>query len=392
MLSGPDGVREQCLLVLALGVALSGFDHARSIFMVVFDTRRIAFVELTVTTTQLLLAATLAALGAGPVVIAATYAAAQIVNTTIGAALAYRRVDGGRPTWPDRVRMLRDALPVGVASILASLYFAIALVVLGWLISGPELGQFAAAAKIFALVIAIPGVLAGTTLGGLASVAGRRDALEGAANRVAHWIAAAGLPACVGIGLFAEPLLRLLFGAEYAAAAPLLRIFMITATLSLAANVLGILLNALRIIRPQLIFNAVALCISVAGLLVVVPRWGVEGAAWTGVAAELVIVGYATVFLWHRVGLLTVLSGATRPTVAVAAGAAVALPLMHVPAAAASAASSRWSRSDGSSAPGRPSCASVGALAGVAPSATPEREDRGVCCPTHPQGRDIVPS
>jgi PST family polysaccharide transporter len=328
LVSGPEGVRERCLLVLAVGVALSGFNHARSIFMVIFDTRRIAFVDLSVTTTQLVCAALLAAVGAGAVTIAATYAAAQVLNATIGALLAYRRIDAGRPTWSDRVRMLRDALPVGVASVLASLYFVIGLVVLGWLITGPALGHFAAAAKVFALAIAVPSLLAGSTLGGLASVAGRREALETAAARVAHWIAAAGLPVTVGIAVFAEPLMRLLFGAHYTAAAPLLRIFMVTATLSLAANVLGTLLNALRIIRPQVIFNTIALGISVAGLLLVVPRYGVEGAAWTGVAAEVVIVSYAIAYLRHQVHLGVVLRGAVRPAVAVAAGAAVALPLL----------------------------------------------------------------
>jgi O-antigen/teichoic acid export membrane protein len=333
--SGTSGTREQCLLVLAVGVALSGFGHARAIFMVIFDTRRIAFVELSVTATQLVAAAVLAGLGAGAVTIAATYAAAQITNTLIGAWLAYRRVDAGRPTWSDRLSMLRDSLPVGIASVLASLYFVIGLVVLGWLITGPELGEFAAAAKVFALAIAVPGLLAGSTLGGLSSVAGRRDALESAAVRVTHWIAAAGLPVTVGIAVFAEPLMRLLFGSEFTAAAPVLRIFMITATLSLAANVLGTLLNALRIVRPQLVFNTVALGISIAGLLLVVPDHGVQGAAWTGVVAEIVIVGYAVACLRRRLNLLLVARGATRPVLTVAAAAAASVPLLHTPLLAA---------------------------------------------------------
>jgi stage V sporulation protein B len=233
--------------------------------------------------------------------------------------------------------MVRDVIPVGVASVLSTLYFVIGLVVLGWLITGPDLGHFAAATKVFALAIAVPTLLASSTLGGISSVAGRRDALEGAASRVAHWIAAVGLPVTIGIAVFAEPLMRLLFGSEYTAAAPVLRIFMITATLSLAANVLGTLLNALRIIRPQLIFNTVALAISVGGLVLVVPRYGVEGAAWTGVAAEVVIVSYATTFVRRRVNLLNVLRGAARPAVSVAAAAAVSVPLLDTPLLAAAA-------------------------------------------------------
>ena len=129
--TGMDGVREQCLLVLACGVAVSGLAHAKSIFMVIFDTRRIAFVELSVTSVQLVAAAVLAALGAGAVIIAATYAVAQCVNSGIGAFLAYRQVDEGRPTWRQRIELFRYAIPVGVASVLASLYFAVGLVALG---------------------------------------------------------------------------------------------------------------------------------------------------------------------------------------------------------------------------------------------------------------------
>jgi O-antigen/teichoic acid export membrane protein len=146
----------------------------------------------------------------------------------------------------------------------------------------------------------------------------------------------------VGIAVFAEPLLRLLFGAEYTPAAPVLRIFMITATLSLAANVLGILLNALHIVRPQLIFNSLAVGVSLAGILIVVPDHGVEGAAWTGVAAELLIVGYATFFLWRRVSLPRILGGALRPAVAVAAGAAAGVPLLDTPGIGVAAAAAAF--------------------------------------------------
>ena len=48
------------------------------------------------------------------------------------------------------------SFPLGVASVLSSLYFTVDLVLIGFLISGPSVGHYAAAVKILTLVVTIP--------------------------------------------------------------------------------------------------------------------------------------------------------------------------------------------------------------------------------------------
>ncbi len=48
---------------------------------------------------------------------------------------------GSSPARADRMAFIRRALPLGFVSVMSSAYFTVDLVLLGWLVSGPELGS-----------------------------------------------------------------------------------------------------------------------------------------------------------------------------------------------------------------------------------------------------------
>jgi O-antigen/teichoic acid export membrane protein len=336
--SGFTETRGLVLLVLAPAVAFDGLGGARQMFFVLYRTRQLAAIDIATNVVQLGAMVAVAAAGGGPVGVAATLSLGSILNTVAVARAGFRLVDGAPPTAADRRRLLTRALPLGLASFTASVYFTADLVLLGWLVDRSDLGEYAAACKVLSLLVAVPGLVMLAALPGLATAAQDRDALTALAARVGHWLVVLGLPLCVGAGVFARPLVHVLFGAGYDGAIPLLRILALAGAIAMLGNLLGTLLVARSVVRPMLVQNALAAVLNVGGNLLLVPVYGVTASAWLTVATEIFVCASSLYVLRGRVGYSALLNAATRPAVALvgmaATGAALqARPALGIPAA-----------------------------------------------------------
>ena len=319
------GVRGDVMVVLCPAVLVSGFTSARQLFMVRYRASPLLIVDLT---TSALLAATMSGLalaGAGPVAIAGALSVCTCLNTIAVAILARRMVGVARVDHRDRLGILRMALPVGIASLLASLYFTIDQVLLGWLVPSHDLGQYAAAVKLLSLLVMVPGILMVAAMPGLARSSDDRAKLSRFAGTLAHWLAVTALPLAVGLMVFARPAIELAFGHAYEPAIPLLRILMAAGVVTLASNVLGNVLMSLAVIRVMLVFNVISLTVNVSGNIVLAPRYGVTASAWLTLACELLVVGNSVVLARRHVSYRAVLARVWRPAVATLIGAVVGL-------------------------------------------------------------------
>jgi O-antigen/teichoic acid export membrane protein len=336
--SGVTSTRGLVLLVLAPSLAFGGLTGARQVFLALYRTGRLAAIDLTVNIAQLCGIVVVVALGGGAVGVAIVLSACAIANDAFAAIAALRLVDPGRAARADRVAFIRRALPLGFVAVMSSVYFTVDLVLLGWLVSSRELGSYAAATKVLSLLIVVPGLLMSAALPAVASSVPDPQALRALATRLLHWLAAVGLPACVGAAIFAEPLVRVAFGPGYGAAVPLVRILSVAAAIALLTNLLGTLLIARSIVRPMLLQNAVAIALNVVGNVALAPRYGVTASAWITVATELIVCGGALYVLRGNLGLGTLARVGARPAAAVAGLAATGLalgswPIFGVPAA-----------------------------------------------------------
>jgi O-antigen/teichoic acid export membrane protein len=269
----------------------------------------------------------LAATHAGAVAIAVGLSVSSALNAAVAALLARRVVGRSRPQRGDRRRILRMALPVGIASVLSSLYFTIDQVLLGWLVSGRELGHYAAAVRFLTAVVAIPGLVMAAGVPGLARTVGDRNELSRFAGTLAHWLAVTALPLGVGLAVFARPAVRLVFGGSYTESVPLLRVLMLAAAISVANNLLSIVLMSAAVVRAMVLVNLLSLIVNIAGNLALVPRYGVTASAWLTVASEVVVVVYGLVALRHRLCYGVVLARSRRALVVTAAAAGIGLAL-----------------------------------------------------------------
>jgi O-antigen/teichoic acid export membrane protein len=296
---------------------------ARQVFTVRYLAGPLIKVDISTAALQAVILSALALLGADVVALAAGLSAVTCLNALVVAAMAQRVVQAAESTRRERRRILRMAIPLGIASLLSSMYFTIDQVLLGWLVSSRELGEYAAAVKLLSMVVAVPGFVMAAGIPALARHADDRVALSRFAGMLAHWLAVTALPLSIGLMVFAHPAVELVFGPAYSQSIGLLRILMVAATLSLVSNVLGNVLLSTNVIRVILLYNLASLAVNI----VLAPRFGVTASAWLTAVCELIVITCGAVVLRHRVSYRIVLSRLWRPVLATSLAAAVGLAL-----------------------------------------------------------------
>ena len=185
------------------------------------------------------------------------------------------------------VALLRRAVPFGLLMAGFALYYRVDMVMLEWLAGPGELGRYAAAYRFLDAIIALAASLGGPLFPRLSSVA---VSAPGEARRLleAGWrpLLALGLPLTVGTVLVAGDLVALLFGPEFAGAAPLLRLLILGALPLFWVNVANHALIAGDRVWPLVGVYALSALVNVVGNLVLVPGWGAAGSAVATVVCE----------------------------------------------------------------------------------------------------------
>lgn len=205
-----------------------------------------------------------------------------------------------RPRWRPAAcrRIVWTALPLGLVMLLIQLRHTVPRTLLEQARGEADLGVFAAVAY---LVLVGNTVVLALSQAGIARLARARAAGQADLFRttvlklvaVGAGLGAAGVLAALAFG---EPLLTLLYGAEYARHQDLFVLVMAAGGVMYVGSLLGAPATALRAFRIQLGIHAVnaALLLAVGALLI--PRHGMMGAGWTTLAGAVwVAAAYAAV-------------------------------------------------------------------------------------------------
>jgi O-antigen/teichoic acid export membrane protein len=324
------GSRGTVLLVIAPAVLVSGLGAFRQIFYVTYRIGELTRIDVPVNLAQSAAMVAVAVLGLGVAAVAATFTLGTIVNTLWVAARGVRLIPPARADRQMRRDLIGSSAGMGMSSLMATVYFGLDVVVLGWLVGPAALGQYGAGVKILSLLVSVPGLVMSAVLPGLSVEADEPSAFGALAARVWHWLLVAGLPAVVGVAVFAGPVVSVVFGPAYRGAVVPLRVLSLAAGLALASNLTGILMMSRRLVRPQLTQNTVAIVLNFAGNLALVPRYGIVAAAWLTVLSEAVVVGGGLISLRGTIDLRGVLGVTVRPAGVLLGAAAVAEALLVI--------------------------------------------------------------
>jgi O-antigen/teichoic acid export membrane protein len=235
----------------------------------------------------------LVATGHGLVALVTLAAALQLAQIASALAL-WRPIFGPRraPTRPspELVPLLRRAWPFALSGIVANLHQRVGPLMLGVLATPSELGWFGAAARVGRAAKLAPQAIFAGALPVLSREYGR-DRTE--AQRVSHMLdrALAALSAAVALAcaLGAPLLMRLLYGPQFAAAAPTLVWVAIGLIPALSNSGRKIFLYAAGGEALVVKWSAVALLLQVACGALLIPSLGSTGAAISIAVAEVAI-------------------------------------------------------------------------------------------------------
>jgi O-antigen/teichoic acid export membrane protein len=291
--------RGMALLVLAPAMAVSGLNPARIFFVVTYRTRTLVIIDVVIALVQAGVTVVLAALGLGPVALAASVSVGSIVNNLIVAVAAHRMLGPSPVKRLGRIDIVRRSVPLGLMSIMTKVYFSIDLVLLGWFVTGPQLGNYAAASKLLGVTAGLAGAVVGA------------------------------VPMFLGIGLFAPLIVQITIGQRYATAVPLIRILCLAGLITGMSNLIGIIQVARRQTRALFVQNGVAMLFNIAGNVLLIPRYGAYASAWMTLATEVLVCSLGMFSLRREVSFGDLLAVSRRPGLALCSACVVGVILIR---------------------------------------------------------------
>jgi O-antigen/teichoic acid export membrane protein len=296
---GMDG--QTRLVALLLGLGLTADLLISTCFAIFQAWERVEFLAVVLIAQRWLTAIVgIAALlaGAGIEAVAAIYFGGAMLGFTLAVALVRRqivkprlRIDTSR-WWP----LLRAALPVGVASLSITILARIDTAMLAAFEPDRVVGHYAAAYRILESTLFLGWSVTAALHPVLSRLTPDSEPPLGRVyeSGVKLLVALVLFPAVTALVL-AEPLVRILYGAEYADAAPAVRLLAPAMLLAAVSYLAGHLLIARdRQNRMALVYGVIVVQ-NVGANLILIPILSLEGAALNTTLSELLVVVFLTI-------------------------------------------------------------------------------------------------
>jgi O-antigen/teichoic acid export membrane protein len=259
--------------------------------------------------------------GGGLVAMATAMTLVTVVTATMQAFAALKLMRFRlRPSRAAIIQLVRVGAPLGVAGLLVNAYARIDQVIVFEQAGSQAAGYYGAVYRVMEQAHFIP-VSVLTTLAPIitALYISDRARMLRILTLAAEFLAIGSLGALGFAAVAAEPLMRLFFGEEFVPAAPALPVLGGAFVFICYGYLTGNLLLILGIQKKQIVVGLAGLVVNVIGNLILVPRYGFEGAAWMTLVTEVVVVGTGGYYVVRALGGLRVVSVGRLPRVFAAA-------------------------------------------------------------------------
>jgi len=186
--------------------------------------------------------------------------------------------------------IIKAAWPLSLAAIFGMLLVNIDTVMVGWFRGAEHVGFYSAAQKPIALLYILPSLIVGGFFPALARFAGKKTKdFQIIFEKALTMIITIAFPVAIGLILTSNQIISFVYGSEYLAAGPPLRILALTI---LTAFPVGIIIHAFFAHNKQSklvpLWGAGAVLNIVLNLFLI-PKQGITGAAWASLLTQLII-------------------------------------------------------------------------------------------------------
>lgn len=274
-------------------LTLTIFSSGGSALMAVFNTRLRAGLALSFSVLQsfMWLGVTIAFYFAGAsvvefsiayMVVLAIICALQLRATMRYAHIAWR---AGRRLWKP---LMKVAIPLGIASILITIYYQIDQVLLLQLSTEQEVGIYGAGYRFLAPLLFLPAAVMSSFFPVLSAVhAHDPDRVRRLVQRAAELLAVISLPVLAVTIALADPIVRIEFGPGYERTAAILPVLMIAFVSICFGSLAGFLAPLLNLNWRLAIYSAIGAAANVGLNIWLIPKYGALGSAWVTVITEV---------------------------------------------------------------------------------------------------------
>lgn len=293
----PVGNKGALILVglsAVLGTALEYFSYC---FRALGRLRKEALAILLARATSLLLGVAALVAGAGVLGIAVAVNLAMLLAIVylFGSLHQYIR-PAWKPDWAYWKRVLGQPTAIGIGMVFSTISFRVDNLLLPPLTSREAVGAYNVAYKLFEPSQMLPGVLLAATFPLMARSAAewrqqRQGIFRGLLGQNLAVLLALSVGVTAGLYLLAAPVIHVLYGGTYQASIPVLQILAFAAVPMFTNYLLTHALIALDRPRLYALATLCGLAVNLAINLVLIPRLGIEGAAWATVLTEFVLLG-----------------------------------------------------------------------------------------------------
>jgi O-antigen/teichoic acid export membrane protein len=186
--------------------------------------------------------------------------------------------------------VLRSSVPLGLATLFTALINRADFIMLERMTTLDQVGLYAAAYKVSNLLETFP-IMVMATVYPLMCRYAREDMgrLRELYRKSVVSLGVVAVPLAVGVTLLAPTVVRILFGSEFAGAAPGLMVLIWSTVCVYVALGGGNLLISMRYERVNLALNVLGAAVNIALNLLLIPRMGITGAALATTVTYLVI-------------------------------------------------------------------------------------------------------
>jgi O-antigen/teichoic acid export membrane protein len=220
-------------------------------------------------------------------------AAIPMLATAVGtlwlAVLAHRqivpiRIDIDRKAIP---KMLGVCLPMAVSAMLGTLFLNIDIVMVGFLRSEVETGIYTGMSRLYIIVIGLGWLVTAAFRPALAAAFSKREEMstQYAANMTA--VVLFGFPIIAGVIVFPGEVIALIFGPHFAAGVDTLIILQAAVVLGYLGTAASAAMLAWHDQVAHMWCHAVAAVVNIALNAFMIPRYGIEGAAWATLISQI---------------------------------------------------------------------------------------------------------
>lgn len=204
-----------------------------------------------------------------------------------------RRQVSFKPAWDMRVlkEVLHRSWPIGASIFFNLIYLKGDVLFLFLYRSSAEVGLYGAAYKVVDVMTSIPVMYMGITLPilALAVTSRNKKGYEKTMQSTFDFFTIIALPFIFGSIALGVPVMEMISGSEFTESGQVLKILGPAASIVFFGSLYGHTIVALNKQKPMTLAYFIVAVITVAGYLILIPRYGMYGAAWMTVIAELII-------------------------------------------------------------------------------------------------------